>query len=710
MGVETADLLIRLRADLKQYESETTRVFNASIALSRKAAAGFTSVEKALNNLNRAGAVDVAKVGKNFSNMGDQTEKALNRVEKKIKKTATTSEQSFQKIERTSIIGSRALIAFAGVVTSVLSVRKIQEYADMFTTVQNKIKTVLGPTENLADVTGRLLAIANGTRTSLDATATLYTRLRRNSEELGLSQEQLFDITETVNKSFAISGATTQETAGAIRQLSQAFASGVLRGDEFNSIAEQAPVIMEAISKSTGIAKGALRELAADGKISARVVSESLLAYKDVIEADFLPATVTAGQAQEVLSNNFTIFVGEMDKAFGITESTVGLYTNMSTALTAIQQPLMDSALFMEAFFEVMKDGTETGETEIQDLVKTYDNQLSLARDLFGAFGLVVSETLLFIPDVVKRALTSSIAGIVAFIDEARKQILLFRQGVAAIFGDDATVSAIEAQLQAIGDSSTDIFLTTLENQIDGAVGFFDDFGKLSEEMNQAIADKKLEILAATDAKEIEMLKLQLEAKREALLEFEENSAGKVKLDTTEEDDKKAKKKLKSDKKDQDKAAREKEARIKKLSGVAAQFARQDKDIATQAFQFAKDKAASSIILFAAEGAEKVIAQLGLPGIPIAGGILAAGGLLAAEVSGLGIGSSSISSGVTSAAPSLVTSDIPTESAEIETSITTETGRSQNVISFEGTGNLALDAIFELFSEALRTGKITGRG
>lgn len=656
MATRQEELVIKLRADLDQYDRETRRVFKNSVEGANKTSNAFGRTEKSAENLNK--------------------------------------------------VGSKALRAFAGVVVTALSAKKIQEYADMFTIVQNKIKTVISPTEDLGEVTGRLLSISNETRTSLDATATLYSRLRRNTEELGLSQEDLFEITETVNKSFAISGATTAETSASIRQLSQAFASGVLRGDEFNSIAEQAPIIMEAISKSTGIAKGELRELAAEGKLSAQVVAESLQAYADVINADFLGTTITAAQAQEVLSNNFTLFVGAMDEAFGITESTVGVYQALSTSLVDMQQPLIDSALFMKAFFEVTKDSMETSGDDIEDLVDTYDMQLNFAKDLFGAFALVVTETLLFLPDMVKKQVTSAIGGFNALIDGSRKTILEIRKAYEEFFGDESTVAIIDAQLAAIGDTSFDIWIETLENQRDATFKFFDEFGQKSAEMNQAIADKKLEILAETDAIELERLKEQLALKQEAIDEFEREKAGTVKLDNTKADEKALKKKETAEEKARKKSIRDEAKRVRELTGLARKFAASDKDIATQAFQFTKDKAASSILAYAAEGAEKVISQLGYPGIPIAGVILAGGAALANEVSGLGIGGGGISSTTPNPSPNLTTTDLPQDVLDIDTSITTESGTSDTVIRFESSGNQTLDAIFEFFSEGLRTGKI----
>lgn len=235
-------------------------------------------------------------------------------------------------------IGSTAIKAFgaaAAVYISVASIRALGDYADAFTSLENKIKTVLKPTEDLATTTDKLLSIANDTRSSLDATVTLYSRLTRNTKELGLSQAELFEITETINKSFAVSGATVTEANAAITQLSQGLASGALRGDEFNSVAEQAPVIMEAVAAQLKVTRGELRAMAAEGQITSEILIKSLKNYKKTIDSDFAKSTRTISQATTGLSDNFTVLVGNLDKATGASNLLV-------TAIGAISSNMHD--------------------------------------------------------------------------------------------------------------------------------------------------------------------------------------------------------------------------------------------------------------------------------------------------------------------------------------------------------------------------------
>ncbi|MFO0433461.1 MAG: tape measure protein, partial [bacterium] len=99
----------------------------------------------------------------------------------------------------------------------------------------------------------RVLGVAQETNTSLNATATLYTRIAASGRELGLSNQQVLGLVETINQAIQVSGAGAQESEAAIRQLVQGLQSGVLRGEEFNSVLEQAPRLARALADGLGV-------------------------------------------------------------------------------------------------------------------------------------------------------------------------------------------------------------------------------------------------------------------------------------------------------------------------------------------------------------------------------------------------------------------------------------------------------------------------
>jgi len=233
-----------------------------------------------------------------------KSQSELKKIDKSLKKNAKTWESWNVKAAAATAAVGLAVVAVTG---------KLKGYSDAFTSITNKLKIATDSTEDLNFVTEQLFKTSNETRTSVESTVDLYAKLERSTRNLDIPQSRLLKVTESINKAFAISGATTQETTGSIRQLGQALASGALRGDEFNSIAEQAPIIMEAVKEATGKTAGELRELAAEGVITAEVLIESLERYADKIDTDFAQATATFSQKLEVAKNNAIAFTGAND-------------------------------------------------------------------------------------------------------------------------------------------------------------------------------------------------------------------------------------------------------------------------------------------------------------------------------------------------------------------------------------------------------------
>ena len=229
-------------------------------------------------------------------------EKSVSNLDKEMKNLGKDTDKT------TKSFGALSKVAAA--VTAALSVQNVIKYADAFSNVQNQIRQTTKTTEELTARTAQLLDVANRSRTEFGATAELYTQLNLSTESLNLSTGDLLRLTETIGKSFAVSGKTAAESAGAIRQLGQAFGSGALRGDEFNSIAEGAPEIMRALQRSLGKTSGELREFAATGGITAEILVKALSEAATVIDEKMTKATKTFGQATQEANNNMIAFIG----------------------------------------------------------------------------------------------------------------------------------------------------------------------------------------------------------------------------------------------------------------------------------------------------------------------------------------------------------------------------------------------------------------
>jgi tape measure domain-containing protein len=208
---------------------------------------------------------------------------------------------------------TRSLSVAIGAVASAASVGQLIRLADSYTKIQNSIINVVSGTEELTQRTGDLLRIANQTRSSFESTAGLYGKLKRATDDLGLSQDRVLRITDLINKGFIASGATTTEASNAIIQLAQGLASGALRGDEFNSVAEQAPVILRAVAQETGKTIGELREFAATGGITADILIRSIEGYADTVDREFARTAKTFDQQATVARNLATDYVGNSE-------------------------------------------------------------------------------------------------------------------------------------------------------------------------------------------------------------------------------------------------------------------------------------------------------------------------------------------------------------------------------------------------------------
>lgn len=206
-------------------------------------------------------------------------------------KTASNTEKQADKIAKSTDAMTRSMMAADkilgvitggfGVLATAMSVDKVIEYADAWTNVSNTLRGVSDTQAELIKTQNKVIALAKDTSSNLEATAGLYSAITRSVSELGVSQERVLGVTKTINNLFLAGGKSAASAAGAITQLNQGLAAGALRGDEFNSVAEGAPRILDAVSKQLGITRGELREFAATGGITAEILIASLESYSE---------------------------------------------------------------------------------------------------------------------------------------------------------------------------------------------------------------------------------------------------------------------------------------------------------------------------------------------------------------------------------------------------------------------------------------------
>ncbi|WP_154928741.1 tape measure protein [Klebsiella michiganensis] len=247
-------------------------------------------------------------------------------------------EASVNRTERSIGSMERTMSSLSGVakgLLAALSVQQVASYADAWTELNNKVANSVRTGETQAEVMQRIFDVSQATQSSLNGTATLYARLERGTRTYNTSAEDLTRLTTIINQGFAVSGATAQEAENAIIQLSQGIASGVLRGEEFNSVSEQGSRLMVALADSMGVSIGQLRAMAAQGQLTTDVVVKGLLSQGDAIGKEFANTTVSIAKGLQVAGNNVTKFFGENSTvksfAVGFRDSVITISENLET-------------------------------------------------------------------------------------------------------------------------------------------------------------------------------------------------------------------------------------------------------------------------------------------------------------------------------------------------------------------------------------------
>lgn len=215
---------------------------------------------------------------------------------------------------RTQLAPLQKLLAFAGVS---LGVGELIRLADTYSQMTARLRLATQYTGDFAEVQAALNQAARDTRAPLTETVDLYSRLAPSLAALGRTGAGAVGVVRTVNQAIALSGASATESQAALTQFGQALGSGVLRGDELNSILEQTPGLADAIAEGLGKTRGELRALGQQGALDAESVVLALERVAARVDADFAQLPMTVGQALVLLRNQLTEIVGEADQGSG---------------------------------------------------------------------------------------------------------------------------------------------------------------------------------------------------------------------------------------------------------------------------------------------------------------------------------------------------------------------------------------------------------
>jgi tape measure domain-containing protein len=229
-----------------------------------------------------------------------------------------------------------------------LIAREAVQMTDAYTKMDAQLRNATESEREFAKAKEDVHRISSIAQADISAITSLYGRFTPTMKENGAAQQDIADVAETVALSLKVMGASAQEQSSAMLQLSQAFGSGRLAGEEFKAMSESAPNLMRALAKSMDVPYGSLKKLAAEGKITSKVLQEAFTdpALLESLRVQAEAMSTISGAWQE-LKNEVTLFVGEAGK-------TSGAASAIADSISLIAKNIDTLAMGLEAVAVVM--------------------------------------------------------------------------------------------------------------------------------------------------------------------------------------------------------------------------------------------------------------------------------------------------------------------------------------------------------------------
>lgn len=310
---------------------------------------------------------NIKKFEREMARSRQSTDTAMRGVERR-------TQQATQKIESMMTRAGRSInTALSGILAG-LSVQQVARYADSYTKVQNSLKVAGLEGQALKGVYDQLYASAQRQGVSLEAMATLYSRVSLSQKELNATSAEIVRLTETVGLALRVQGGDANSASSAMLQLSQALGSGKVQWEELNPLMDTAQPLLRAAAagmKEAGGSVSTLAQLVKDGKVSSEAFFRSIEAGRDVLEEMARNTTPTLGQAMERVNNALTDAAGKMNAAVSATE---GFQTAINLLIADIAK---------------MPAGLQSTIHELERIIQLFGQAKALAREGLAATGLV---------------------------------------------------------------------------------------------------------------------------------------------------------------------------------------------------------------------------------------------------------------------------------------------------------------------------------
>ncbi|MDE9537002.1 tape measure protein, partial [Xenorhabdus bovienii] len=221
-------------------------------------------------------------------------------------------------------------VGMAGAFAGIFATSKLIETADKWTNLNSRLKLATASSIDLANSQRLLMEMSQKTGTSFEANTTVFARAAAPMRALQYASQDIVNMTEALSTGLRISGANASESSSVLVQFSQAMSSGVLRGEEFNAMAENGSRIIQALADGMGVARTQLKGMANDGLLTMDKVIPALLSQLEKLKAEGLSMGATVEKSLMRVQNAFMEWIGGANEATGTTRVLAGVLDDLS--------------------------------------------------------------------------------------------------------------------------------------------------------------------------------------------------------------------------------------------------------------------------------------------------------------------------------------------------------------------------------------------
>lgn len=386
----------------------------------------------------------------------------------------------------------------AGIVT-VGAAAEILRLADSCTTLRTNLKLSSNSAAEASVAYERLFQISQQARVSFIELGETYGTIARAGRELGVSQDRLLAVTQTIGMAMTIGGGSAQSMQAALVQLGQGLSSGTLRGEELNSILEQTPRLAKALADGMGVSVGQLRSLGEQGKLTAETVINALEKSGPQLAKEMDSASVTVGQAWTMVRNSLTKFVGDADTASGASSKLAGGLQNLSSMVDTVGNTIKQN----EAAFSALLTGLASAAI-VSGIAATAGSITTLITAV-KALGLVVLAN----PIVASLAAIAAAGGAIYALNEK------YQSSAEGVSGKVEQYSRNIARLEELQSKGAGTEAETIRAQRAAHIEELKDLRSQAQQ-KLAVLDQSSADNASYNAKEMKRLQERGAAEREA--------------------------------------------------------------------------------------------------------------------------------------------------------------------------------------------------